>query len=264
MKSPTERMIVETEGPVGWMIFNNPERRNAVSLDMWQAIVPIVEAYEADPSVRVIVLKGAGDKAFISGADISQFEQQRNSPEAVARYEEIAVGATTRLAQSRKPTIAMIQGYCVGGGVGVALSCDLRIAADNARFAIPAARLGLGYRWIGVKKLVDVVGPSFAKEIFFTARQFDAREALEMGLINRVVAAAELAASVRATCDTIADNAPLTLEAIKGVVEELTRPLGPVDVERCEALVARCFASADYAEGRRAFMEKRKPVFQGK
>jgi enoyl-CoA hydratase len=264
MKSPTERMIVETEGPVGWMIFNNPERRNAVSLDMWQAIPAIVEAFEADPSVRVIVLKGAGDKAFISGADISQFEQQRNSPEAVARYEEISVGATTRLAQSRKPTIAMIHGFCIGGGVGVALACDLRIAAENARFAIPAARLGLGYRWSGVKKLVDLVGPAYAKEIFFTARQFSAAEAFAMGLINRVVPEAELASFVRGTCATIAENAPLTIEAIKGVVEELAKPPAELDRARCEALVARCFGSADYTEGRRAFMEKRKPVFQGK
>jgi enoyl-CoA hydratase/carnithine racemase len=264
MKSPTERMIVETEGPVGWMIFNNPERRNAVSLDMWQAIVPIVEAFEADPAVRVIVLKGAGEKAFISGADISQFEQQRNSPEAIARYEDISVGAMTRLAQSTKPTIAMIHGFCIGGGVGVALACDLRIASDNSRFGIPAARLGLGYRWSGVKKLVDLVGPSFAKEIFFTARQFDAQEALEMGLVNRVVPEAELSSFVRGYCDTIAQNAPLTLEAVKGTVEELTKPHAEIDRARCEALVARCFASTDYAEGRRAFMEKRKPVFQGK
>jgi enoyl-CoA hydratase len=264
MKSPTERMIVETEGPVGWMIFNNPERRNAVSLDMWQAIPAIVEQFEADPKVRVIVLKGVGDKAFISGADISQFEQQRNSPEAVARYEEISVGATTRLSQSRKPTIAMIHGFCIGGGVGVALACDLRIAAENARFAIPAARLGLGYRWSGVKKLVDLVGPAYAKEIFFTARQFSAAEAFAMGLVNRVVPDAELASFVRGTCDTIAENAPLTIEAIKGVVEELAKAPAELDRARCEALVARCFGSADYAEGRRAFMEKRKPVFQGK
>ena len=158
----------------------------------------------------------------------------------------------------------MIHGYCIGGGVGVALACDLRIAAEGARFGVPAAKLGLGYRWSGVKKLVDLVGPAFAKEIFYTARQFSAAEALAMGLVNRVLPEAELESYVRAYCATIAENAPLTLQAIKGVVQELGKPAGNFDAKRCDELVARCFASADYIEGRRAFMEKRKPAFQGK
>ena len=264
MISPTERMIAEKDGAIGWMIFNNPERRNALSMDMWQAMPVILDHFERDPDVRVIVLKGAGDKAFVSGADISQFEKQRSSPESIAEYDRIAEQAGTRLQEVRKPTIAMIHGFCIGGGLGVALQCDLRIATDTARFGVPAARLGLGYRWGGVKKLVDLVGPSFAKEIFYTARHFSAAEALAMGLINRALSEAELESYVRNYCAMIAENAPLTIEAVKGVVHELAKPGAQIDRAHCEALVARCFASQDYVEGRRAFMEKRKPVFVGK
>jgi enoyl-CoA hydratase len=264
MISPTERMIAVAEGAIGWMVFNNPARRNALSLDMWQAMPVILGHFERDPDVRVIVLKGAGDKAFISGADISQFEKQRSSADGVAQYDKIADGALAALQEVKKPTIAMIHGYCIGGGLGVALGCDLRISADNARFGIPAARLGLGYRWGGVKKLVDLVGPAYAKEIFFTARHFTAPEAHGMGLVNRLLPEAELEAYVRHYCALIADNAPLTLEAVKGVVAEIAKPGAQIDRGRCEALVARCFDSQDYIEGRRAFMDKRKPVFAGK
>jgi enoyl-CoA hydratase len=264
MISPSERMIAEKDGAIGWMIFNNPERRNALSLDMWQAMPTILEHFERDPDVRVVVLKGAGDKAFVSGADISQFEKQRSSAESIAQYDKIAEVANAKLQDYRKPVIAMIHGFCIGGGVGVALQCDLRIAADSARFGVPAARLGLGYRWAGVKKLVDLVGPSFAKEIFFTARHFSAAEALAMGLINRAVPEAELESYVRNYCALIAENAPLTMEAVKGVVGELAKPGAQIDRAHCEALVARCFDSQDYIEGRRAFMEKRRPVFSGK
>jgi enoyl-CoA hydratase len=264
MISPSERMIAQKDGAIGWMIFNNPERRNALSLDMWQAMPVILEEFERDPAIRVVVLKGAGDKAFVSGADISQFEKQRSSAESIAQYDKIAEAANAKLAECRKPVIAMIHGFCIGGGVGVALLCDLRIAAETARFGVPAARLGLGYRWAGVKKLVDLVGPSFAKEIFFTARHFSAAEALGMGLINRAVPEVELEGYVRSYCAMIAENAPLTMEAVKGVVGELAKPGPQIDRAHCEALVTRCFESHDYIEGRRAFMEKRKPAFAGK
>jgi enoyl-CoA hydratase len=264
MISPTERMIAEIDGAIGWMVFNNPARRNALSLDMWQAMPVILSHFERDPNVRVIVLKGAGDKAFISGADISQFEKQRSSADSSAKDDRIADGATAALQEVTKPTIAMIHGYCIGGGVGVAVGCDLRIAADDARFGIPAARLGVGYRWGGVKKLVDLVGPAYAKEIFFTARHFTAPEAYGMGLLNRTLPAAELEPYVRSYCALMADNAPLTIEAVKGVVAEIAKPGAQIDRGRCEALVARCFDSQDYIEGRRAFMEKRKPAFVGK
>ena len=216
--SPTERMIAEIDGATGWMIFNNPARRNALSLDMWEAIPVILDHFERDPAVRVVVLKGAGDKAFISGADISQFEQQRASPEAVARYEAIADQAGARLQSFAKPLIAMIHGFCMGGGVGIALGCDLRIADESARFAIPAAKLGITYRWAGLKRLIELVGPACAKEICFTARQFSAAEALAMGLVNRVLPAGELSAYVKSYCDTIAQNAPLSIRAVKQIV----------------------------------------------
>jgi enoyl-CoA hydratase/carnithine racemase len=264
MISPTERMIAEKDGAIGWMVFNNPERRNALSLDMWQAIPVILDEFDRDPAIRVVVLKGAGDKAFVSGADISQFEQQRSSAETIAQYDRIAEGAMSRLQEMRKPVIAMIHGFCIGGGLAVALQCDLRLASETSRFGIPAARLGLGYRWGGVKKLVDLVGPAFAKEIFFTARHFSAAEALGMGLVNRALPETELEAYVRHYCALIAENAPLTIEAVKGVVAELARPAAEIDRAHCEALVARCFDSQDYVEGRRAFMEKRRPVFTGK
>jgi enoyl-CoA hydratase len=260
---PTERMIARIEGAVGWMVFNNPARRNAVSLDMWEAVPLIMDRFEADPAVRVIVLRGEGDKAFVAGADISQFEQQRSSRETVAHYDAKSKEAGLRIARTEKPTIAMIRGFCIGGGVGLAGGCDLRIAAEDAKFGVPAAKLGLGYGVDGVKRLMDLVGPANVREIFYTARQFTAAEMQVMGFVNRVVAVEELEPYVRSYCDTIAGNAPLTLKALKRSVAELLR--GPeADRALCEQLVRDCFDSEDYVEGRRAFMEKRKPVFRGK
>ncbi|MBN8890075.1 MAG: enoyl-CoA hydratase [Rhodospirillales bacterium 70-18] len=260
---PTGRMIARIEGAIGWMIFNNPERRNAVSLDMWQAMPAILDRFEQDPAVRVIVLTGMGERAFVAGADISQFEQQRASADQVAHYDGISGEANRRLAVCPKPTIAMIRGYCIGGGVGIAVACDLRIAAEGAKFGVPATRLGLGYGADGVKKLMDLVGPSHTKEIFFTARHFSAAEALGMGLANRVLPEADLEAYVRAYCATIAENAPLTIKAVKITVGELAKESPRVDHDLCAKVVQACFDSEDYVEGRRAFMEKRKPVFRG-
>ena len=261
---PSARMRAWVEGPVGWLMFDNPARRNAVSLDMWEAMGVAIRHFDADPAVRVIVLRGAGGAAFVSGADISQFEQQRSSPESIAAYDAVAEQATGALADTSKPTLAMIEGFCIGGGVGIAVTCDLRIAAEGARFAIPAARLGLGYGAAGVRKLMDLVGPAYTKEIFFTARRFTAAEALSMGLVNRIVPDASLEAEVGAICAMIADNAPLTMAALKRTVGELGRSSPTADVELCESLVRGCFESADYIEGRRAFMEKRRPVFSGR
>ena len=260
---PTERLIGRIEGAIGWMIFNNPARRNAVSLDMWAAMPLLLDAFEKNPDVRVIVLRGAGNHAFVAGADISEFEQLRATPEAVAAYDGTMAQAGKRLSTTGKPTIAMIHGFCIGGGLGIAVECDLRIADTAATFAIPAARLGLGYDPVGVKSLLDLVGPAFVKEIFYTARQFTAEEALAMGLVNRVVAEAELEGLVRKLCAGIADNAPLTMLSVKRTVSELLRTSSEVDMAFCDRVVADCFASEDYREGRRAFMEKRRPVFKG-
>jgi enoyl-CoA hydratase/carnithine racemase len=260
----TDKMIAEKEGPIGWITFNNPARHNAVSISMWQALAHMVQDYASDDSLRVVVLKGAGGKAFVSGADISEFEQERSTPASTQAYRQAAHGATQALQCMDKPTIALIQGYCVGGGVSLALSCDLRIAAEGARFGVPAAKLGLGYEYEGVKKLVDVVGPSFAKEIFYTGRQFSAAEALAMGLVNRIVADDALKSYVQQYCDAIAANAPLTVSSIKTLVAQAMQDESARDMALCQRVVDACFNSEDYVEGRRAFMEKRKPVFRGR
>jgi enoyl-CoA hydratase/carnithine racemase len=260
----TQRLVGRKDGEIGWMIFNNPERHNAISLDMWQAIPGVLAEFEADPEVRVIVLKGAGDKAFISGADISQFENNRANAEAEQTYGADTAAATRALVRLSKPSIAMINGYCIGGGMAVALTCDLRVCSAGSRFGIPAARLGLGYGFEGVKALTDLVGPSFAKEIFFTARQLDAEEASRIGLVNKVVAIDNLEEEVRALAGMIAQNAPLTIRAAKMAVGEAIKDADRRNLDGVARAVSACFASADYAEGRRAFMEKRKPVFQGR
>jgi len=259
----TGRLIAEKQGAIGWITFNNPARRNAISVDMWEAMPRVLDRFESDPAIRVIVLTGAGDKAFVSGADISQFEGQRSSAQGVRYYEEISEGAQLRFQNSEKPVIAMIRGFCLGAGVNIALASDLRLAADDARFGIPAARMGLGYRVSSTKNLVDTVGAANAREILLTARQFSADEARSMGMVHSVVPAAELEALVMEYCATIAANAPLTLRTAKRIIRELLKSPAEFDAAGCAALVKQCFESQDYAEGRRAFMEKRKPVFTG-
>jgi enoyl-CoA hydratase/carnithine racemase len=253
----TEKLIVEKKGPVGWIVFNQPGKRNAVSVDMWEALPGILERYAADPEVRVLALKGAGDKAFVSGADISQFEKQRSGPEAVQYYEEIAERAQIMLHGYAKPTVAVLRGYTLGAGVNIALCCDLRIAADDAKIGIPAARMGLGYRTSATKNLVDIVGPARAREMLITA-------AHRQRLVNRVVPVAELEAAAEELLATIGANAPLTMACAKHIVLEVLKSPREFDAAGCTAMVKKCFESQDYQEGRRAFMEKRKPAFQGK
>ena len=258
----TERLVAKKEGAIGWITFNNPERRNAVSVDMWEAIPKVFQEYGKDSEVRVIVLTGAGDKAFVSGADISQFEKDRSSTEGVQRYEEIGEAAIAALQRCEKPVIAMIRGYCLGAGVNIANVCDLRIASEDARFGIPAARMGLGYRAGSMKNLVDLVGVAHAKEIMLTARQFTAAEAQQMRWVHKVVAVEGLEKTTREYCELLAANAPLTMRAAKRIIGEISRR--EYDAAQCRAWVKECFDSEDYKEGRKAFMEKRKPVFRGK
>lgn len=260
----TDRVISRKDGNVGYVIFNNPERRNAMSLEMWEATTRLMNDYARDDSIRVVVLTGAGDKAFVAGADISKFGDERASEEGVRKYNDAVEAAYASVHEFPKPTIAMIRGFCVGGGMGIASCCDLRIASEDARFAVPAAKLGLGYGYPGVKRLMDIVGPSFTKEIFFTARLFDVMEAVEMGLVNRVIENGELEFYVKDYAATIAANAPLTVDSIKFIVGEACKDELKRDMKRCEDMVDACFKSEDYKEGRAAFMEKRKPVFKGR
>ena len=258
-----DKMLSRKEGRVGYVIFNNPERHNAVSLEMWEATAKILEDFGKDDEVRVVVLTGAGGKAFVSGADISKFASERASLEDTRSYNIKTEATFVGIYEFPKPTIAMIRGYCIGGGLGLASCCDLRICSDNSRFAVPAARLGLGYGYGGLKRLIDIVGHSFAKEIFYTARQFNAEEAYGMGLVNRVVPAAELESAVKNITDMICANAPLTIKAVKFTVGEMFKDEAKRNLARSTELVEQCFASRDYTEGRTAFMEKRKPVFTG-
>jgi enoyl-CoA hydratase len=260
----TEKLVGRKDGAIGWMTFNNPLRRNAVSVEMWQAIPEVLAEFEADPEIRVIVFTGAGDKAFVSGADISQFAEQRADRAANEVYSAQSAAANRAMVRLSKPSIAMIRGYCIGGGMAVALTCDLRICSEDARFAIPAARLGLGYGFDGIKTLADLVGPSYAKEIMFTARQFDAHEALRIGLVNKVTATGELEAAVRDYAAMIGQNAPLTVKASKMAVREAMKDPDRRQLDEVNQAIDACFQSQDYAEGRTAFMEKRSPVFQGK
>ena len=229
---------------------------------MWEAIPKVLGDFAADDAIRVVVLTGGGDKAFVSGADISQFEKQRSTAETVAHYDAVGEKAQSALKMCDKPVIAMIRGYCIGGGLNIANLCDLRIAADDSRFGIPAAKMGLGYRASSMKNLVDIVGKAAALEIMITARQFSAEEARHMGLVHKVVPVAELEQATREYCDMITANAPLTMGAAKRIIREVSA--NEYDAAACAAWVKECFDSEDYREGRRAFMEKRKPVFKGR
>jgi enoyl-CoA hydratase len=263
IQTNTEKLLAHKDGAAGWITFNNPAKRNAMSYDMWLGLDIALNDFIADPATRVIVLKGAGDKAFVSGADISEFKEKRANPEMVAEYNKVSVAIAQKLLHCEKPTIAMIRGYCMGGGLGTALTCDLRICSDDARFGIPAGKLGVGYKYIALKRLVDIVGPSNTAEIFYTARQFDAQEAKDMGLVNRVLPADKLEEYVANYVKTIGGNAPLTLKAVKVCLNEIARDDHERDLALCDRVVDACFASKDYAEGRTAFMEKRKPAFVG-
>jgi enoyl-CoA hydratase/carnithine racemase len=255
---------VEREaGGVAWVVLRNPARLNAVRLEMWQALPDAVRALDADPAVRVLVLRGAGDDAFASGADISEFATRRKDAASAAAYEAVTATAFAALLAVEKPVVAMINGVCIGGGLAIASCADLRIAADDARLALPAARLGLGYHQSGVERLMALVGPSAAAELFFTAREYTAAEALQIGLLNRVVPRAELRAFTGQYAGAIADNAPLTLRAAKRAILDAQRSDEARDRARVARLIAACFESADYAEGVRAFLEKRRPRFRG-
>jgi len=256
------KLRVERDGPIGRLVLDNPARRNAIGADMWHAIAGAMAELDADQAICCIVLRGEGTAAFAAGADISEFEQRRSNAAGVKTYEALMDAAHHAIENSPKPVIALIHGFCVGGGLAVALSCDLRYADASSRFAIPAARLGLGYGVPGTNRLVATVGHAAAREIMFSARRYGADEALAMGLVNRVLPDAELDDYVGKLALDLASNAPLTIAASKSVINALIAAKG--DYAEAKKMVARCMKSEDYVEGRRAFMEKRAPAFKGK
>lgn len=264
MQLQTDKMMARKDGQVGHVIFNNPEKHNAVSLEMWDATDEILDAFEKDGDIRVVVLSGAGGKSFVSGADISKFEKERSSEEAVRHYNDRIKIVYDRIENFPVPTIAMIDGYCIGGGLNLAACCDIRFCSQKSKFAMPAAKLALGYPFPAIERLINAVGPSAAKHLMFTAERIDADEALRIGFVQKVVEDGALEDFVSDYAGTISGNAPLTVKAMKLISRQVMRDPDDRDLAMCDQLVADCFGSEDYKEGRKAFMEKRKPEFKGR
>ena len=259
----TEKMLSRVEEGVGYITFNNPEKHNAVSIEMWDALEKILDEFRSSKEIRVIVLNGAGGKSFVSGADISKFDKERSSKEAVLSYNKRTQKVYELLETFPKPTIAMIDGYCIGGGLNLAVCCDIRICSEKSKFAMPAAKLSLGYPFSSIKRLFDVMGPGMAKHFMFTAEKISASEALACGLVQKLVSAENIETYIRDYALTISHNAPLTIKAMKQIGIEILKNPDERDLLLCEQLASACFDSEDYKEGRKAFMEKRKPNFKG-
>src|SRR6201996_3478566 len=249
---------------VGVVTFNNPEKRNVMSLDMWEGFGQALTELRDDPEVRVVILVGAGDKAFVSGADISQFEKTRHNAEASEEYSKRSAAQRALLADYPKPIIACIHGFCLGGGMQVAMSTDIRIAAEDSQFGIPAARLGIAYGYDGLKHLVSLVGPSWARLLMFTGMRIHSSEAVRIGLVDRVVPNEQLWDATMEIARTISGNAPLAIKAAKLTIAQVLKDPAARDMAAIKQIGIDCMDSEDFREGRRAFMEKRKPKFTGK
>lgn len=254
---------IEANG-VAWLTLDNPRKLNAMSAPMWRALGDALTRFESDPGVRCCVLSGQGDQAFCAGADISQLEQIRSGPDSSAEYDRLTRSTLARLQAFPKPAIAMVSGFCLGAGVALAIACDLRLAATGSRLGIPAAKLGIGYFYAAAKRLTDLIGPAQAKRILFTGDKFSAEEMLRIGLLDEVLAPDALVQRVSALAGDIAANAPLSVAAAKYAVETACRDAAGKDIAGCAERERACIQSEDHAEGRKAFMEKRAPVFSGR
>jgi enoyl-CoA hydratase/carnithine racemase len=258
------KILQNVSDGIGVITFNNPEKRNAMSLDMWEGLGLALVELRDDPAVRVVIMVGAGDKAFVSGADISQFEKTRHNAEASEEYSRKSAAQRALLADYPKPVIACIRGFCLGGGMQVAMLADIRIASDNSQFGIPAAKLGIAYGFEGLKHLVSLVGPSWARLLMYTGMRIDSAEALRIGLVDRVVADTELWNATSEIARTISGNAPLAIQAAKITIAQVLKDPEKRDLDAIKNIGTACMDSEDFREGRRAFMEKRKPQFKGK
>lgn len=261
LHSPTPFLDAYMDQSAGWLVLNRPERRNALNGEIWTALPGMVRSIEENPDIRAIVIRGYGQAAFSAGADISEFSEIRNDAASAARYDKMHGEALAAVRQCSKPVVAMIEGICFGGGLALALACDIRIASPSAVFSLPPARLGLAYPLDGLRDLAIAVGAPAAKEMLFTARRVGAEEALRMRLINRIASEAE--EETRAVCSEIASGAPLSILHAKRAIDFLTARPGHEDDADIAWHTARCFDSDDYAEGRAAFVEKRQPRFRG-
>jgi enoyl-CoA hydratase len=258
------KMLAVRQDGIGVVTFNQPSKHNAISVEMWGGLSDILDEFASDDAVRVVVLTGAGTRAFVSGADISQFEQQRSNADAQRAYDEQTSVGRRKLASFPKPTIARIRGYCLGGGLAIAMQTDLRIASSDSQFGIPAARLGIAYGFEGLRRLVSLVGPAHARMILYTGERIGADEAARIGLVNRVVPPEELDSRVSHMARTIAENAPLSIAASRLAIDQVLQDPQDRDIEGLARATAVCFDSEDYREGRTAFIEKRKPQFKGR
>ncbi|MGE0221921.1 MAG: enoyl-CoA hydratase [Acetobacteraceae bacterium] len=258
------KMLAAKQDGVGIITFNQPEKRNAMSIEMWIGLGEILTEFEADDAVTCVVMQGAGDKAFVSGADISQFEKNRSNADAQKEYDRITSIGREKFHAFPKPVIAKIRGFCMGGGLAIAMGTDLRIASEDSQFGIPAARLSIAYAPDSVRRLIDLVGPAHARMILYTARRIDAKEAERIGLINHCVPVADLDTAVMDIARTIAENAPLSIRASKITINEMLKDESQRNMAAIKQIGEVCFNSADYKEGRTAFMEKRRPKFVGR
>lgn len=259
----SDKIIARKDGATGHIIFNKPEKMNAICLEMWEGMGNAMKLFEEDDEVRVVVFSGAGGKAFVAGADVSKYADERGEGDAQEHYAKTGEQALQAIYTSKKVTVAAIDGYCIGGGVSVALVCDLRYCSAKSSFGQPAMNIGIGYRYSSLRRMVDIIGYGASKDMLLGGLRFDAQEAYTKGLVGRVLPDEDFQPWIDKIVGTISIGAPLTAEDVKFTLWTYAQDESKRDLDRCEELFQICYASEDYKEGVAAF-GKRKPVFTGK